>query len=47
MFSKGAYCCREIVDEGLDEIRIEIEKMDSFEGFMILHSLGGGTGSGV
>ena len=28
-------------------MRREIEKCDSFEGFLILHSVGGGTGSGL
>ena len=37
----------EIVDKGQDAIRREIERIDSFEGFSILHSFGGGTGSGL
>lgn len=30
----------------MDKIRYAIEKCDSLQGFMFLHSLGGGTGSG-
>ena len=31
----------------VEEARKMIEKVDSFEGFMILHATGGGTGSGL
>jgi tubulin epsilon len=30
----------------VEKIRKEVEKCDSLEGFMLLHSIGGGTGSG-
>jgi tubulin beta len=35
------------VDEVLDNIRQQTENADSLQGFQLLHSLGGGTGSGM
>lgn len=37
----------EIVDKVLSVIRREAEAADSLEGFQLIHSLGGGTGSGL
>lgn len=31
----------------LEKVRIEIEECDSLQSFLIFHSLGGGTGSGL
>jgi len=42
-YSEGA----ELVQQALDVIRKEVEVADSIQGFQILHSLGGGTGSGL
>lgn len=36
-----------MVDEVLDNIRQQTENTDSLQGFQLLHSLGGGTGSGL
>lgn len=38
---------KEMVDVTLEMARKEIEETDDFEGFLLLHSLAGGTGSGV
>lgn len=48
-FSKIAllFSGREILDEILDCVRKEAEPCDCLQGFQILHSLGGGTGSGT
>jgi tubulin beta len=37
----------ELVESVLDVIRKEAEACDSFQGFQLAHSLGGGTGSGM
>ncbi|XP_011181638.1 beta-Tubulin at 65B [Zeugodacus cucurbitae] len=37
----------EILDAVLNSIRREAESVDSLQGFQILHSIGGGTGSGL
>ena len=42
-FSYGA----EIIDEVLDQIRRGVELCESVQGFQIMHSIGGGTGSGL
>lgn len=42
-FSEGA----ELVEEVLDSIRKEAESCESMQGFQMMHSLGGGTGSGL
>ena len=44
LFSKGYNS--NIIDDVFDEIRRETEKCSSIQGFKILHSIGGGTGSG-
>jgi len=36
-----------LIDEVMDAIRKEAESCDCLQGFMIFHSLGGGTGSGM
>lgn len=30
-----------------EKVRVEVERCDSLQGFFFLHSLGGGTGSGL
>lgn len=37
----------EILDQVLDNTRREVENVDSLQGFQLLHSIGGGTGSGL
>jgi tubulin beta len=37
----------EMEEEILDSVRKEVERCDSFHGFQFLHSIGGGTGSGL
>lgn len=37
----------EIIDDVLDQVRKQTELCESISGFQILHSLGGGTGSGL
>lgn len=37
----------EILDQVLDNTRREVESVDSLQGFQLLHSIGGGTGSGL
>ncbi|KAJ5069193.1 tubulin beta chain-related [Anaeramoeba ignava] len=46
-FAKG-YCTEgpEILENSMEVIRKEVEKCESFQGFQIFHSVGGGTGSG-
>lgn len=47
-WAKGHYTeGAELVEEVMDRIRKEIENSDSPQGFQIMHSLGGGTGSGL
>lgn len=47
-FARGYYTLgRNIIDEVLDKIRKLTEACDSLQGFLIIHSLGGGTGSGL
>jgi len=38
---------RDLVDEVMDTIRREIERCDAPQGFQLIHSTGGGTGSGL
>ncbi|EDV99542.1 probable tubulin beta chain CG32396 [Drosophila grimshawi] len=37
----------EILDQVLESTRREVESLDSLQGFQLLHSIGGGTGSGL
>lgn len=37
----------DILDQVLDNTRREVENVDSLQGFQLLHSIGGGTGSGL
>lgn len=37
----------DLLDEAIDAIRREVEACDSLQGFQLVHSLGGGTGSGM
>ncbi|CDS81917.1 probable tubulin beta chain [Sporisorium scitamineum] len=47
-FSKGYYTeGAELLDQVLDVARKEAEKADMLQGFQLVHSLGGGTGSGL
>lgn len=47
-YAKGFYTDgQEIVGKIMDVIRKEAESCDSLQGFQFLHSLGGGTGSGL
>jgi len=47
-WAKGHYTeGAELVDQILDVLRQQVEGCDSFQGFQIIHSLGGGTGSGL
>ncbi|KAN0063746.1 Tubulin beta-1 chain [Thecaphora frezii] len=47
-FSKGFYTeGAELLDQVLDVARKEAERADMLQGFQLLHSLGGGTGSGL
>merc|ERR1712141_165257 len=46
-FARGRYTIgRELIDVTCDRIARETEKCHSFQGFLIFHSFGGGTGSG-
>ncbi|KAJ3435645.1 tubulin beta chain [Anaeramoeba flamelloides] len=48
VFAKGYYTeGAELVDESLEVIRKEAEGCDCLQGFQVVHSLGGGTGSGM
>lgn len=42
-FSYGS----ELIDEVLDQVRRQVEQCESVQGFQIMHSIGGGTGSGL
>ena len=47
-WAKGQYTeGAELVDSVLDVVRREAETCDCMQGFQLLHSLGGGTGSGM
>ncbi|WVQ75718.1 hypothetical protein IAR50_005348 [Cryptococcus sp. DSM 104548] len=47
-WAKGYYTeGAELVDPVLDVLRQQAENSDSLQGFQVLHSLGGGTGSGL
>lgn len=47
-FARGHYTLgRSIVDEVLDKIRKLTDACEILQGFLIIHSLGGGTGSGL
>ncbi|XP_041932042.1 tubulin beta chain-like isoform X3 [Alosa sapidissima] len=47
-WAKGHYTeGSELIDEILDKVRRESEACDWLQGFQLLHSLGGGTGSGL
>lgn len=47
-WAKGYYSeGREVKDSILDSVRKETEKCESLQGFQIIHSIGGGTGSGL
>ncbi len=38
---------REMIDKVMDAVRKEVEKTNSLQGFIMTHSIGGGTGSGL
>lgn len=47
-WAKGYYTeGAEIINQVMDSVRREVELTDSFQGFQLTHSLGGGTGSGL
>ncbi|BGP08783.1 Tubulin beta chain (Beta tubulin) [Rhodotorula toruloides] len=47
-WSKGYYTeGAELVDQILDQLRHETENCENLQGFQLIHSLGGGTGSGL
>lgn len=47
-WAKGYYTeGAELVDQILDQLRHETEACDNLQGFQLVHSLGGGTGSGL
>jgi len=47
-WAKGHYTeGAELVEQCLDRIRIEVEQCEAPQGFQLMHSLGGGTGSGM
>ena len=47
-WAKGHYTeGAELVDAVLDVMRKECENFDCLQGFQLMHSLGGGTGSGM
>lgn len=47
-WAKGFYSGgAEIIDSSMEIIRKEAEKADGFQGFQMMQSLGGGTGSGL
>merc|ERR1711953_1385101 len=47
-WAKGHYTeGAELVEECLNRIRIEVEQCEAPQGFQLMHSLGGGTGSGM
>tara|TARA_R110002050_G_scaffold232586_1_gene368234 strand:+ start:192 stop:1550 length:1359 start_codon:yes stop_codon:yes gene_type:complete len=46
-YARGHYTVgKELVDQTLDRLRILADQCQSLQGFMIFHSVGGGTGSG-
>lgn len=46
-FAKGYYLLgNEMIDITMDTIRKVVEKAPSLQGFLLFHSIGGGTGSG-
>lgn len=49
IFAKGYYTegAKIVVDSVMDVVKREAESCDCLQGFMIFHSLGGGTGSGL
>jgi tubulin beta len=47
-FAKGFYTeGAELVENVMDVVRKEAERADGLQGFQLIHSLGGGTGSGL
>ncbi|KAG8742517.1 Tubulin beta-2 chain [Ceratobasidium sp. 414] len=47
-FGKGHYTeGAELIDSILEVIRKQVEQCDALQGFQLIHSLGGGTGSGL
>eukprot|EP00029_Vermamoeba_vermiformis_P012935 TRINITY_DN787_c0_g1_i2.p1 TRINITY_DN787_c0_g1~~TRINITY_DN787_c0_g1_i2.p1 ORF type:complete len:194 (+),score=49.60 TRINITY_DN787_c0_g1_i2:43-582(+) len=46
-YARGHYTVgKEMIDPTLDRIRKQAENCDSLQGFLLYHSVGGGTGSG-
>lgn len=47
-WAKGYYNeGQEIIDEIMDRTRLEVESCECLQGFQLVHSIGGGTGSGL
>ena len=47
-WAKGYYIeGAQLLDSVLDAVRREAEQCDHLQGFQVIHSLGGGTGSGL
>jgi len=47
-WAKGHYTeGAELIDAVMDVVRQEVERCENLQGFMLFHSLGGGTGSGM
>lgn len=47
-WAKGKYTeGAELSEEIMDQIRKEVELCEALQGFQLMHSLGGGTGSGL
>ena len=47
LFSKSYYRDKELHSEIKDEVRRMTERLDSLDSFVVLHSINGGTGSGL
>jgi len=47
-YARGFYTCgKEMIDNLMEKLRKLIENCNSIQGFMVFHSFGGGTGSGL
>ena len=47
VYSKGYYCSQDLFMSISDVVHKEVEKCDCFQGFQFVHSVSGGTGSGL
>ena len=47
-YSRGEYTLgRDLIDEVMDQVRLQMEQVDFCQGIVMYHSSGGGTGSGL